>query len=210
MRASPPQDELPRGRLGVSIAVALAASAVSVAAIPVASSGRPPKLTAFRAKADAHVSAATRETNFGRGRRLTIDARPLTRAYVRFTVTGNDRDIRRLNLLIYSHTSSQLGYRVRLATRRWNERGITFENAPRPSSRFVSSGPLRAGAWKAVDVTSLVGLVDPDVSFVLATVGMRAITVASRESGLHGPRLVVEYSEARTTSLPTTEPPGSN
>jgi hypothetical protein len=206
MRAGPPQDELPRGRLGVSIAVALVAAGVSVAAIPSVSAGRPPKIAAFRAKADAHVSAATRETNFGRGRRLTIDGRPLTRTYVRFTVTGTGRDIERLNLLIYSHTTSQLGYRVRLATRRWNERGITFENAPRPSSRFVSSGPLLAGSWKAVDLTSLVGSVGPEVSLVLSTVGMRAITVASRESGLHGPRLVAEYEDAMTSTSPTTEP----
>ena len=52
---------------------------------------------------------------------------------------------------------SQLGYQVRLATESWRERRITFDNAPRVSPRFVSSGRLRARAWKAVDITSLVG-----------------------------------------------------
>jgi hypothetical protein len=198
MRSRPAQDELPRGRLGVSVAVALVLAGVSVAAVPTVSSDRLPKIAAFRAKADAHVSVATRSANFGRGQRLT------------FAVRGDGEEMKRLNLLVYSHTRSQLGYQVRLATRRWNEREITFENAPRPSSRFVSSGPLRARAWKAVDVTSLVGSVDEQVSFVLTTVGMQAITLASRESGLHGPRLVVEYDDGRTSSSPPTEPFTSN
>ena len=168
--------------------------------------GRPPKITAIRAKADAHVVAVTRGVNYAHNRRLTIDGRPLTRTYLRFSPRNVDDVVKRVNLLVYSHTSSRLGYQVRLATRSWTERKITFGNAPRPSSRFVSSGQLRAGAWKAVDVTSLVGAVGPQVSFVLTTVGTRAILVASRESGLHGPRLVIEYEETKTSTLPTTEP----
>lgn len=169
-------------------------------------SGRPPKITAVRAKADAHVSAATRGTNFGRTRRLIVDGRPMMRAYLRFRLNNGKDDVRRVNLLVYSHSSSRLGYQVRLATRTWNERSITFANAPRPSSRFVPSGQLWTGAWKAVDVTSLVGVLDDEVSFVLTTVGTQAIIVASRETGLHGPRLVIEYQEGKTTTLPTTEP----
>jgi hypothetical protein len=172
---------------------------------------RPPKITAVRAKADAYVTAATREVNFAHNRKLTVDGRPITRTYIRFSLNNMDDDrVRRVNLLIYTHTRSRLGYQVRLATRNWNERRITFENAPRPSSRFVSSGRLRAGAWKAVDVTSLVGSIDSQVSFVLTTVGTRAIIVASRETGLHGPRLVIEYDESKTTTLPTTEPSPRN
>lgn len=147
---------------------------------------------AVRAEADAHVSAASREQNFGRLRRLTIDGRPVTRAYLRFDVSEVEEDVRRINLLVYSHTPSRIGYQVRLATRRFRERRVTFENAPRASSRFVASGRLRARRWKAVDVTSLLGAVPGEVSLVLTTAGPRAITISSRESGLTGPRLVVE------------------
>ena len=59
---------------------------------------------------------------------------------------------------------------MRLATESWRERRITFENAPRVSPRFVSSGRLRARAWKAVDITSLVGENDDEVNLALTTV----------------------------------------
>jgi hypothetical protein len=161
---------------------------------------------AVRAEADAYVSAASREQNFGRLRRLTIDGRPLTRAYLRFDLSEVDQDVRRINLLLYSHTASLSGYQVRLATRRFRERRVTFENAPRASSRFVESGRLRARRWKAVDITSLLGGVPDEVSLVLTTAGSRAITISSRESGLTGPRLVVEYGEPETVSTPPPPP----
>jgi hypothetical protein len=187
----------------VAAFVALFAAGVGVAAVPTESVSRQPRITAVRAHADAHVTAATRAVNYGRFRRLSVDGRPVTRAYVRFVVGGGPGDVRRVNLLLYSHTRSSLGYRVRLALGKWSERGITFANAPRFSSRFVASGPLRAGTWKAVDVTSLVGDVEGVTSFALTTVGIRAIQLASRESGLTGPRLVVE----REVPRPVTEPP---
>jgi hypothetical protein len=181
----------------------LFAAGVGVAAVPTKSDSRQPRITAVRAKADAHVTAAARTANYGQFRRLSVDGRPVVRAYVRFVVGGGPGNVRRVNLLLYSHTRSSLGYRVRLALGTWHERRITFANAPRFSSRFVASGPLRARTWKAVDVTSLVGDVEGVTSFALTTVGIREIEFASRESGLTGPRLVVE----RVATRPVTDPP---
>jgi hypothetical protein len=190
----------------VAALIALVAAGVSVAALPLVNSDRQPKITALRATGDAHVSAATPTANFGSLRRLTVDGRPAMRAYVRFLVPEEIQDVMRINLLVYTHTQSRLGYRVRLATRRWNEQRITWANSPRASSRFVSSGPLQARRWKAVDVTSLVGSAEGYVGFVLTTVATRAITLSSRESGLTGPRLVIEYRGTETRP-PTTQPP---
>ena len=148
------------------------------------------------AKADAHVTAATRNANFGRVTRLTVDGKPVARSYVRFELENRGGKVRRINLLLYTHTRSRVGYQIRLVSTRWTERRITFENAPRVSRRYVSSGRVRARAWKAVDVTSLVGGdLDSNVSFALTTAGTRAIEVASRESGLRGPRLVIERED---------------
>ena len=116
-----------------------------------------PKISAVRAYADAHVSVSAQNANYGKQRGLTVDARPMTRAYLRFGIDLKKGNVLRVNLLLYSRTRSQLGYQVRLATEGWRERRITFENAPRVSPRYVSSGRLRARAWKAVDITSLVG-----------------------------------------------------
>jgi len=73
----------------------------------------------------------------------------------------------------------------------------------------VSSGRLRAHHWKAVDITSLVGDDDVEVNLALTTVALSGIVLASRESGLTGPRLVVERDDIGSGKgkNPTTEPP---
>ena len=189
--------------------LALFAAGVSVAAIPAGSNDRNPRISAVRAYADAHVSASAQNANYGKQRRLTVDARPMTRAYLRFEIDVKKRNVLRVNLLLYSRTRSQLGYQVRLATDTWRERRITFENAPRVSPRYVSSGRLRARAWKAVDITSLVGEDDDEVNLALTTVAPTGIVFASRESGMKGPRLVVERNAdgSGKGTNPTTEPP---
>lgn len=187
--------------------IALFAAGVSVAAIPAGGYGRESKITAVRASADAHVSASAQEANYGKQHTLTVDARPLRRAYLRFNIILRQGNVSRVNLLLYSRTRLRLGYQVRLVTENWRERVITYGNAPRISSRFVSSGPLRARAWKAIDITSLVGIEDNDVNLALTTVAPAGIVFASRESGLTGPRLVVEQRDNGKSTNPTTEPP---
>jgi hypothetical protein len=180
-----------------------------VGAIPSVEASRKPKITAVRANADAHVTAATPNTNFGRVGRLTVDGEPVARSYVRFEAGNGGAKLRRINLLLYTHTGSRVGYQIRLVTRRWAERRITFETAPRVSRRYVSSGPVRADAWKAVDVTSLVDSdLDSRVSFALTTAGTRAIEVASRESGLRGPRLVIEREQDEPSTNASPSGPG--
>jgi acid phosphatase type 7 len=203
------KDELPRARFAVAATIAVVAAGISVAAIPSSDTRRAPKILAVRAKADAYVTAARHEANFAHTPRLTVDGRPVTRVYLRFLPGKVEGPVRRVSLLVYTQSSSRLGYQVRLATRPWSERTITFENAPRPSTRFVPSGRVRVGAWKAVGVTSLVGSLEQDISFALTAVGTRAIILASRESGLYAPRLVIEYEEPMTTSLPTDSSPSN-
>ena len=98
-----------------------------------------PKISAVRAYADAHVSVSAQNANYGKQRGLTVDARPMTRAYLRFGI-DLEKGTSCASTCFYSRTRSQLGYQVRLATESWRERRITFENAPRVSPRYVSSG----------------------------------------------------------------------
>ena len=169
--------------------------------------GREPKISAVAASADAHVSASAQRANYGKKHTLTVDARPLRRAYLRFNINLRQGNVSRVNLLLYSRKRLRLGYQVRLVTEDWRERLITYRNAPRISPRFVSSGPLRARAWKAVDITSLVGIEDSDVNLALTTVAPAGIVFASRESGLTGPRLVVEQTDPGKGRNPTEPPP---
>jgi hypothetical protein len=174
--------------------------------LPGAGLGREPRIRAVRAKADAFVSSANKAKNFGRARDLRVDASPTVRTYLRFVVNLKSGDVQHVSLLLYSRTRSRAGYRVRLVEDGWRERKITFLNAPSLSPLFVTSGPLKARAWKAVDVTSLADEASADndvsISFALTTVSPNRLELASRETGLHGPRLVVERDG--NTDEPTT------
>lgn len=185
-------DEFRWRRFAAAGLVALVCAGLSVQTLLGAGFGRDPKIRAVRAKADAFVSAARRTSNFGRNRDLRVDASPRVRTYVKFSADLKSGDVRHVSLLLYSRTRSQAGYQLRLVGTYWRERSINFANAPGLSSRFVASGPLRARAWKAVDVTLLVEDEDGEVSFVLTSVSPKGAAFASRETGLHGPRLVVE------------------
>ncbi len=160
----------------------------------------------MRPKADAHVSAVSRTQNFGRAHELKIDSSPTLRTYVMFDVDlkRGHGEVKQVSLLLYSETRSQAGYKVRLVAERWRERKITFANAPVASRDFVRSGPLRARAWQAVDVTSLVTDHRRYVGFVLTTTSAKGVAFASRETKMHGPRLVVEREADTTTSTATT------
>jgi hypothetical protein len=167
-----------------------------------------PRIRAVRAKADAFVSGAKRMTNFGRLQDLRVDAAPRERAYMRFDVNVKSGNVQHVSVLLWSRTRSQAGYQVRLVEDTWRERTITFANAPELSLDFVASGHLKAGAWKAVDVTMLTDELsggDDSVSLALTTASPKGLDLASRETGLHGPRLVVERG-GREGGLPT-EPP---
>jgi hypothetical protein len=171
------------------------AAGLAVEALPGAGFDRQPRIRAVRAKADAFVSGANRSKNFGRMPDLRVDGTPLLRTYLRFEVNVKSGDVKHVVMLVWSRTRSHDGYQVRLVEAPWLERQITYLNAPSLSSDFVASGPLKAGAWKAVDITSLADETsggDDSISLALTTTSPKGLDLASRETGLHGPRLVVE------------------
>ena len=197
----------------VACFVALVFAAICAQALPGAGLDREPRIRAVRAKADAFVSGAKMAKNFGGARDLRLDASPTFRAYVRFDVDVSSGDVQRINLLLYSRTRSKAGLQVRLVEEPWRERQITFLNAPSLSPDFVTSRRLKANSWTAVDVTSLVGEAsggEDVVSFALTTRSRNAVELASRETGLHGPRLVVERDgrrgQGKQPRLPTAPP----
>jgi hypothetical protein len=174
-------------------------SGVSAGALPGAGVDREPRIRAVRAKADAFVSGANMNKNFGAASDLRVDASPTFRAFVRFNADVTSGDVQRVSLLLYSRSQSRRGYQVRLVEKPWLERRITFLNAPSLSPMFILSGPLKAHRWKAVDVTSIVEEASGGsdyVSFALTTRSQNAVELASRETGLHGPRLVVERNRS--------------
>lgn len=187
--------------------VALVLAGLTVEALPGAELRREPRIRAVRAKADAFVSGANRARNFGASPDLRIDASPTFRAFMRFKASLKSDDVKRVHLLLYSRGKSRAGYQVRLVQEPWREREVTFLNAPSLSPDYVLSGPLKARSWKAVDITSLAEELSDGEAYVnlaLTTRSQNAIELASRESGLRGPRLIVERDDNANGDAPTT------
>ena len=126
-----------------------------------------------------------------------------------FDVDLSSDDVQHVSLLLYGMTRSRAGYQVWLIRERWRERRITFANAPGLPPAFIASGPVRPRAWKVVDVTSLAVGEEKRVSFVLTTKSPKGVEFGSRETGLHGPRLVVERRDTGTTGSTGTSTGGT-
>ena len=187
--------------------VALVLAGLAVEKLPGANFAREPRIRAVRAKADAFVNGANRAQNFGASVDLRVDASPTFRAFIRFKARLESDDVERVHLMVYSRSRSRAGYQVRLVEEPWREQEITFLNAPSLSPAFVLSGPLKARSWKSVDITSLAETLSDGeayISLALTTRSQNAIDLASRESGLRGPRLIVERDGNGNGDPPTT------
>ena len=175
----------------IGVVVILAAVAVLVTV------GLAPQLFAVTAdatvetilvEADSYVESGNPNGKHGSDDTLWVDGAPQTRSYLRFQV-GPQRPAKAV-LRLYITKSSQ-PFEVRSAASAWQEQAITYANAPAYDSLAVRSGPVAAGKWADVDVTSLVkaGGAAP---FVLNGLSKSSQAVAARERGsTYAPRLLV-------------------
>lgn len=173
--------------------VAVATAAATGAAL--AETGPRSAIRAFKPVADAYVSSAQPRGNFGRMRILRVDGAPEKTAYLRFRLKKVSGRITSVTLLLHPTTATRASIAVRQVPEdEWRERRLTYTNAPRPSSRYTSSKPVRQGVWSAIDVTPFVDNESGDVSLAITTRATRGLSFGSRESS-HGPRLVVRFEE---------------
>jgi hypothetical protein len=158
----------------------------------------------FTPAADAYVSQAAPDRNFGRSPALRTDAFPESeRSYLRFAVQLPGT-VTAAKLWLYAETASRTGYTVRsVAGGAWSEDTISFATAPTPGTVVATSGPTARDRWTSVDVTALVhgdGMID----LALTTDGRSAGLYASRETGVTAPQLVVETVATVTSTRATT------
>jgi hypothetical protein len=142
--------------------------------------------TTFKPTADASVTRQAPRQNFGRDRVLRADG-SRARAYLRFRVRGLTGAVSRATLLV--HTERGRGsVRARGArSNRWDERHISFANAPSPRGRGGSARVRAAGSWVPVDVTRLVHA-NRTVTLILTG----SLLADSRQQRRDAPRLVVQ------------------
>jgi len=159
----------------------------------------------FTPAADAYVSQARPDRNFGSSPALRTDAFPRPeRSYLRFAIVRLPGAVAAARLRLYAETTSQAGYAVHsVPSGNWREDSITFATAPTPGPVVATSGPVVRDDWTSIDVTALVhgdGVLD----LALTTDDRSAGLYASRETDVTAPQLVVETVVTATSSRATT------
>lgn len=170
-------------------------------ATPTTTSG--PGTFTFIPVADTYVNSANPNGNSGSSTSLRADGSPEMRSYLRFDVTGLSGSIVNARLRLYANSSHSMGYAIHgVADNSWGEHTVIYNNAPPVGGVVGSSGSFSAGTWTEVNVTSLIGGNGP-VSLAFTTLHTTAMNLASRESGITAPQLVVETAASGPSPTPT-------
>jgi acid phosphatase type 7 len=150
-------------------------------------------LKSFRPVADAYVSEAAAQRNFGGSRRLLAAVRPRTRSYLRFRLSGIRGTLRRAKLRVFVVAGTGTLKVAGVPSTRWSERSITYRNAPVPK-KATGYAQARRGAWSELDVTGII----PRSGTATLAVGMSrgSARLASRELRSRAPRLLVDSGTA--------------
>ena len=179
------------------MAVALVAVAVGGGGVVVTRLRQPTEIV-FTPVADAYVSTAHPDANYGTEPTLRADATPKIRSYLRFRLEGRSGHVVKARLRLWSPTGDLAGYSVHPVSSRWVERDITSRSRPAADTPVARSGPFGPGSWSSVDVTRLLDDAQ-EVSLVVTTRSGQNITFDSRE-GRNRPQLVMWTKPAPTPS----------
>jgi acid phosphatase type 7 len=146
---------------------------------------------AFAPVADAYVTAAIPNTNYGGSQMIRFDTSPVVNGYLTFNVQGINAPIASVKLKLYANSSTSVGCKVfAVPNSGWAERTITYNNAPPLGNQVGSIGAFRGSSWITIDVTPLV---TRNGTYSLAVSGLNAtaVSLASRETGANAPRLII-------------------
>jgi acid phosphatase type 7 len=145
----------------------------------------------FSPIADAYVTSAIPNTNYGGSQQIRFDASPVVNGYLTFKVQGLNAPVAGAQLKIYANSSTSVGCKVfAVPNVAWGERAITYNTAPSLGNQIGSIGAFRGSSWITIDVTPLV---TGNGTFSLAISGLNAtaVSLASRETGTKAPQLIV-------------------
>ena len=145
----------------------------------------------FSPAADAYVTSAIPNTNYGGSTQLRFDASPTVNGYLTFNVQGLSGSVASAKLKIYANSSSSQGCKVfRVADTSWGERTITFNNAPALGTQIGSYGAFPGASWITIDITPLIAG-NGTFSLALSGINATAVSLASRENGSYAPQLII-------------------
>jgi parallel beta-helix repeat protein len=145
--------------------------------------------TTFNPVADTYVDASAPTATNGSKTYIKVDHSPILNSYLRFTVQGIGSTSSAI-LRLYAETSSSTGLTVHQASDTdWEERQVTYNNAPSIGSPIGSTGSFSGGKWLTIDVSDVVNG-DGSYAFALTTPSSTAIKLTSSE-GTNKPQLQV-------------------
>jgi large repetitive protein len=197
----------PRCRPLRAVTLAIAAVGALVALAPT-SVARAATVT-IAPKADAYVSSAAPRTNFGSATELRAGSSPELRSYLRFDLAGVMATISQATLRLYAASGTSVGYDVRSGgSKNFNEKTITYQNAPSVGAVVASVGPFAAG-WTAVDVTSMV-TAGAATTIAVTSTSLTALSFTSREVAQFAPTLEVVTDNTPPTVTLTQPADGSS
>jgi hypothetical protein len=102
--------------------------------------------------------------------------------------------VTRATLRIFANSASTSGSVANgVSDNTWTEGTINYNNAPPLGSALGSSGPITAGIWISMDVTGYI-TGNGTYNLALTTPGGTAVSLASRESGVNAPQLIIQTS----------------
>jgi hypothetical protein len=128
---------------------------------------------------------------FGTITQIRVDGSPTLVSYLKFNLQGLST-VSSAKLRIFANSAHSTGFSVRpVVDTSWGETTINFSNAPATGAAAGSSGGIVAGTWIEIDITSLV-TGNGQLSLALTTTSSTALSLASRESGVNAPQLVVQ------------------
>jgi hypothetical protein len=163
------------------------------------------------AAADSYLQSSQPTSNFGTSVSDLVDGSPARRTYIKFH--NPEATAPATATLSLTSAKRHKGFIVRPASSSWAETGITWDNAPSPSTATCgSSGPIAAGQTVSVriDLSACPILASADTTFVLETSSRTTLALSSRESTTP-PILHLSWpsSTASPTASPTTSPTAS-
>ena len=166
---------------------------------------------------DSYVATTTPGANFGSAADLRADTSPDTRSYLKFNVSGLTQPVTKAILRLSAITSHSTGITVNdVNDDSWQQATLTYANAPAVSPTIAaSSGPLTAGSYVDIDVTSLISG-NGTHSLALLPKNSTALRISSKESFAppllvvstallsNGPPVALDDTAAATVTNPVT------
>jgi hypothetical protein len=146
----------------------------------------------FNSVADSYVNQSSPTANYGANTTIRVDGSPNVRSFLRFNVTGVNGTVSKATLSIYANSASSVGFSVKqVADNSWQEAAVSYNKSPVLGELIVTTKGYSANTWVNADVTAYIKA-NGTYSLALVTASSTATSLASRESGAHAPKLVIE------------------